>query len=307
MRHIRSLAGISLGKTWLTIGVFDGVHRGHQQILKALTEGAHAQGAQAVVLSFYPHPAAVLGKREIKYLTPPDEKAALLETHCHADVLITHPFDRAVAVLSPEAFIAKLKKHLDLQKLLVGYDFALGKNRIGDAAYLKEMGKKDGYVVQQFAPLYADDGKIISSTLVRATLADGNLVAVTKLLGQPYALTGKVIPGDGRGRTIGVPTANIAVPPEKALPPKGVYACYAVLNGKKHPAVTNLGVHPTFTPDKVDANIEAHLLDFDGDLYGKELKLEFIDRLRLEKKFDGVEALLKQIYADIAKAREILV
>ncbi len=306
MRHIRSLENISLGKTWLTIGVFDGVHRGHQQILKALTEGAHAHGAQAVVLSFYPHPVAVLGKRAIKYLTLPEEKAALLKSICDVDALITHPFDGNVAALSPEAFIAKLQKHLSLQKLLVGYDFALGKNRIGDAAYLKEMGEKDGYAVQQFPPLYAKNGKIISSTLVRETLADGNLVAANELLGHPHTLTGKVTHGDGRGSKLGIPTANIEAPAEKALPPNGVYACYVEIDGVKHLAVTNLGIRPTFTPDKVEANIEAHLLDFKGNLYGKELRLEFIEHLRAEKKFNGVDELLKQIHADIAKARDLL-
>ena len=168
MYHHRSLEGISLGKTWLTVGVFDGIHRGHQEILKTLSAGAHQAGVKAVVLSFYPHPAAILGKRaDIKYLTPPDEKAALLEAVCDIDLLITHPFDRSVAALSPEAFIAKLQKHLDLQKIFVGYDFALGKNRIGDAAYLTQMGLKDGYAVQEFPPLCDDDGIVISSTRVR--------------------------------------------------------------------------------------------------------------------------------------------
>ena len=305
MRHLRSLEGITLGKTWLTVGVFDGIHRGHQEILKALTAGAHQANASAVVLSFYPHPAAVLGKRaDLKYLTPPDEKADLLAS-CGVDVLITHPFDRSVAALSPEDFMAKLHNHFDLQKMLVGYDFALGKNRIGDAAYLQAMGIKDGYAVQQFAPLQ-DAGGIISSSRVRETLADGNVAAANRLLGHPYVLSGSVVHGDGRGRKLNIPTANIEVSPEKAIPANGVYACYVYVDGVKQPAVTNVGIRPTFTPDKAEANIEAHLLDFDSDLYERELRLEFIEHLRPEKKFNGIDELLAQIHADIEKAKEIL-
>jgi riboflavin kinase/FMN adenylyltransferase len=306
MRHLRSLNNISLGKTWLTVGVFDGIHRGHQEILKNLSAGAHQVSALAVVLSFYPHPAAVLGKRtDLKYLTPPDEKATLLGALCDVDVLITHPFDHAVAALSPEIFMAELQKHLDLQKLLVGYDYALGKNRVGDAAYLTQLGLRDGYIVQQFAPLYDGVG-IISSTRVRETLADGNVAAANQLLGHPYALTGNVVRGDGRGRKLNIPTANIEVSSEKAIPANGVYACYVYVDGIKHAAVTNVGIRPTFTPDKADANIEAHLLDYDADLYEQNLRLEFIERLRPEKKFNGVDELLKQIHTDIAKAKEIL-
>ena len=305
MRHLRSLEGISLGKTWLTIGVFDGMHRGHQEIIKVLTAGAHSTGASAVVLSFYPHPAAVLGKRtQLKYLSPPDEKAELLAV-CGADVLITHPFDQQVASLAPEAFMANLQRHLEIEKLLVGYDFALGKDRQGDGDYLKQMGLKDGYAVQQFAPLQDDEG-IISSTRVRETLADGNVVAANQLLGHPYALSGSVIHGDGRGRKINIPTANIEISSEKAIPANGVYACYVYVDDVKHPAVTNVGIRPTFTPDKAEANIEAHILDFDGDLYEKKLHLEFIDFLRPEKKFNGVDELLTQIHLDIEKARKIL-
>ena len=300
MRHLRSLEGISLGKTWLTIGVFDGIHRGHQAILKALTAGAHNAGASAVVLSFYPHPAAVLGKRpDLKYLTPPDEKAELLAT-CDVDVLFTHPFDRQVAARSPEDFMVNLHNHLDLQKMLVGYDFALGKDRVGDAAYLQKMGLADGYDVQQFAPLHDDEGAI-SSSRIRAALADGNVVAAKQLLGHPYALTGSVVHGDGRGRKINIPTANIEVLPEKAIPTNGVYACYVYVDDVKHSAVTNVGIRPTFTPDKAEANIEAHLLDFKGDLYEKKLRLEFIDHLR-EQFINAVEFFLWAQMIDEFKA-----
>ncbi len=305
MRHLHTLQGISLGKTWLTIGVFDGVHRGHQKILKALTAGAKANGAVAVVLSFYPHPATILGKsKDFKCLSSPDEKADLLDSY-GVDVLISHPFSVEIASLSPEAFMGNLQKHLELENLLVGYDFALGKNRQGDATYLAEMGRKDGYAVERFEPFLDDEG-IISSTRVRDALLDGNVLTANQLLGHPYLLTGKVIRGDGRGRKINIPTANIDVSSEKAIPANGVYACFVYADGIRHLAVTNIGIRPTFTPDKAEANIEAHLLDFKGDLYDKTLKLEFIAHLRPEKKFSGVEELLAQIHADIKKAREIL-
>jgi riboflavin kinase/FMN adenylyltransferase len=305
MRHLHTLQGISLGKTWLTIGVFDGVHRGHQKILKALTAGAKANGAVAVVLSFYPHPAAILGRsKDFKCLSSPDEKADLLDAY-GVGVLITHPFSAEIASLSPEAFMGNLQKHLELEKLLVGYDFALGKDRQGNATYLTEMGRKDGYAVERFEPFLDDDG-IISSTRVRDALLDGNVLTANQLLGHPYLLTGKVVHGDGRGRKINIPTANIDVSSEKAIPANGVYACYVYVDGMRHLAVTNIGIRPTFTPDKAEANIEAHLLDFKGDLYDKILKLEFIAHLRPEKKFSGVEELFTQIHADIKKAREIL-
>lgn len=303
MRHLRSLQGITLGKTWLTIGVFDGIHRGHQEILKALTAGAKDTHASAVVLSFYPHPAAVLGKRaQLKYLSPPAEKAELLAA-CGVDLLITLPFNQQVAALSPEAFMANLQMHLDIEMLLVGYDFALGKDRQGDATYLRKLGLANGYEIRRFEPLGDDDG-VISSTRVRDALAAGNVAAARQLLGHPYALRGSVIHGDGRGRKINIPTANIDVSPEKAIPANGVYACWVYVDDVKHPAVTNVGIRPTFTPDKAEANIEAHLLDFDGDLYEKDLSLEFIDHLRPEKKFNGVDELLKQIHADIEKTKK---
>lgn len=305
MLHLRSLEELSSEKTWLTIGVFDGVHRGHQEIINHLRAGAKEAKASALVISFAPHPAVVLGKRkDLKYLTLPDEKAELIEK-LGVDIFITHPFNQQIAALSAEEFMSEIQARIKLEKLLIGYDFALGKDRQGDAEHLAALGKKAGYTVQTFERVLVG-GETISSSRVRAALADGRVRDANKYLGRPYALRGSVVHGDGRGRKINIPTANIETSPQKTIPLNGVYACWAYVRGKKHRAVTNIGIRPTFTPDKEQANIEAHLLGFKDEIYEEELKLEFISRLRDEKKFASVDELLEQIRADISKAQEIL-
>ena len=305
MRHISSLQELSPQKTWLTIGVFDGVHRGHQEILRALVAEARKNNATAVVISFHPHPAAVLGKRSaLKYLSLPDEKAEILAV-LGVDTLLTYPFDKKVANRSAAEFMQEIQERIDLQALFIGYDFALGKNRQGDAAYLAERGRETGYALRRFEPLREGE-QTISSSLVRAALADGRVRDAYQLLGRPYTLRGSVIRGDGRGRKINVPTANIRVAAEKLIPANGVYATLAEVRGKSYPAVTNIGIRPTFTPQQKEANIETHLLDFHGDIYEQELKLSFLAHLRDEKKFNSVDELLDQIHADIDAAKKVI-
>jgi riboflavin kinase/FMN adenylyltransferase len=241
----------------------------------------------------------------VKYLTLPEEKAEIL-AEMGVDFLLTHPFSTEVTGLSAEAFMESIQAKVGLEKLLIGYDFSLGKNRQGDAKYLSKLGERDGYIVQAFPPV-SDVTGIISSSRVRDALVDGKVRDAHQLLGHPYALSGSVIRGDGRGRKINIPTANIEVPDEKIVPLNGVYACWASVLGEKYPAVTNIGIRPTFTPDKERANIETHILDFSKDIYGEELKLEFISRLRDEKKFGSVDELLTQIRVDIEKAQEVLI
>lgn len=304
MTHYSSLTDVSLPASWLTIGVFDGVHLGHQEIIRSLTAGAHANGVPAVVLTFSPHPALVLGGVQIKCLTTPEERADLL-TSLGVDVVITHPFDKDVAHLSPEEFMGQIKKQLGLQKLLVGYDFALGRNRAGDVNRLTEIGKTLGYDVLPVAPIQ-HKGRILSSTAIRQQIADGNVSEAAADLGRNYSVSGPIIRGDGRGRTIGIPTANVDVPFEKAVPANGVYACWVTARGEKHKAVTNIGVRPTFTTGEVVPRVEAHILDYDADLYDQTITVEFVERLRGEQKFAGIDALLAQIKLDIARAKEIL-
>jgi riboflavin kinase/FMN adenylyltransferase len=221
------------------------------------------------------------------------------------DVVITYPFDKQTAALGPEEFMVQIKQHLGLQKLLVGYDFALGHNRSGDVARLTEIGHKMGYDVLPVAAVQLD-GQILSSSLIRQQIKDGDVAGAAHKLGRYYAVGGPIIRGDGRGRTIGVPTANIAVPREKAIPGNGVYACHALVGAQKHKAVVNIGVRPTFTSGEVLPHVEAHLLDFAADIYDQVLRLEFVERLRGEQKFPSIEALVAQIKVDITKAKDVL-
>jgi riboflavin kinase/FMN adenylyltransferase len=304
MRHYRSLEEVNLQNSWLTVGVFDGVHRGHQQIIKRLTAGAHAHDAPAVVLTFDPHPASVLGGHDIKCLTLPDERADLLK-QLGVDVVITQRFTRELSTVTAYDFMSLLTRQLGLKHLLIGYDFALGKGREGNAARLTEIGSEFGYRVEVVSAL-SDESGVISSTAIRKLIEVGNVGEAAHLLGHFYSLHGPVIRGDGRGRTIDVPTANIAYADDKMIPAKGIYACWAYWNGQKHLAAINIGTNPTFTPDKETPNVEAHLLDFRREIYGEDLRLEFVARLRDERKFDSVEALLEQIWKDVEATRRIL-
>ncbi len=305
MQYYRSLEQVSLQNSWLTVGVFDGVHRGHQQIIKRLTAGAHEQGVPAVVLTFEPHPAKLFGRSEIKLLTLPDERAELLATF-GVDVVITHPFDQAVANTTAFDFVQQLKSWLGVSHLVLGYDSTLGKNREGNATRLREIGSELGYTVEVVSAL-SDESGVISSTEIRKLIEIGNVAEATRLMGHPYSLHGPVIHGDARGRTINVPTANISYSHEdKMIPANGIYACWAYLNGQKYRAATNIGINPTFTPDKRIPNVEAHLLDFKREIYGEDVKLEFVARLRNELKFDSVDKLLEQIWKDVEDTKRIL-
>lgn len=304
MPHHTSLEAVSLTDSWLTIGVFDGLHRGHQQILRQLTAGAHQSGAPAVLLTFNPHPAYVLAGREIPCLTTPEERAELAFA-LGVDEVITLPFTRELAARTAEDFMAELKARLGLRMLLIGYDFALGRGRAGNFARLREIGRELGYEVQAIEAVRFEQ-EIISSTLIREQLAAGDVRRAALALGRPYAVRGLVVPGDGRGRQIGIHTANVEAPAGKLLPANGVYAAWARRDGQRHAAVVNIGLRPTFTGGKAQPRLEAHLLHFSGDLYGSTLAIEFVERLRGEQKFPSVEALVGQIRADIARAQEIL-
>jgi riboflavin kinase/FMN adenylyltransferase len=303
MQHYHSLDDIRLHNAWLTIGIFDGVHRGHQEILLPLVTQAHAAGEPAVVLTFNPHPAVVLGgKTDFKLLTLPDERAALLGS-CGVDVVITQTFDRALADQTAGEFMRHLAGSLGLSRLFIGYDTALGRGREGNAARLTEIGTELGYSVQAVPPL-KDEAGIISSTRIRAAISAGNVSAAASDLSRFYSISGTVIHGDGRGHTLNLPTANIQIPQGKVLPAYGIYATRAWVAGQAYPAATSLGVRPTFyTSDPPAPTIEAHLLDFKRDLYGQEVRVEFVEYLRPEGKYPTVQALMEQIQKDIVQTR----
>jgi riboflavin kinase/FMN adenylyltransferase len=294
----------------LTIGAFDGVHRGHQALIGEMVTRAQASAKAAVVLTFFPHPSVVLrGRRPSFYLTTPEEKAEALLA-LRVDALVTHPFSLEVAAIRAADFVDRLVAHTRLSELWCGEDFALGHNREGTVEFLRAEGQRKGFEVVVVPPTLID-GEVISSTRIRQTLRDGAVEQAARYLGRPFRLAGQVVEGAKRGRQLGIPTANLAIWDEHAVPAVGVYACRAAAGGTHRPdgqvqAVVNIGFRPTFEGGEARPVVEAHLLDFTGDLYGQTLQLEFAARLRPEQKFPGVEALLAQIRQDIVQARQIL-
>jgi riboflavin kinase / FMN adenylyltransferase len=299
MSHYRTLNEVTLQNSRLTIGVFDGVHRGHQQIIQRLVAES-----PSVVLTFFPHPASVLSGQEIKCLTTPDERADLL-TQFGVDVVITEPFTRELSAVSAYDFMSRLTSRLGVRHLLIGYDFALGKGREGNAARLTEIGRELGYTVE-VVPAVGDESGVISSTEIRKLVSVGDVKAAADLLGHLYPLSGTVIHGDHRGRSIGFPTANLDYPTDKALPSNGIYACWAWLGAERFAAAINVGLRPTVKSDQTVPNVEAYLLDFDREIYGQHLRLDFVARLRDELKFDSLDALIEQMHGDVEKTRQIL-
>ncbi|MBL8055518.1 MAG: bifunctional riboflavin kinase/FAD synthetase [Anaerolineales bacterium] len=307
MQHVASLADLRLDRpAFVTIGAFDGVHRGHQALIGAMARQAHAAGQAAVVITFYPHPSVFLrGRRPSFYLSTPEAKAEYL-ADLGVDALVTHTFDAAFAAITAGAYVDQLRQSARLRELWCGPDFALGHNREGNVAYLQAAGARLGFQVNVQTPVLID-GEIISSTRIRQCLRDGAVEEAARALGRPFRVSGEVVAGAQRGRTIGIPTANLAVSEEHALPATGVYV------GRVHgaapepvSAVANIGFRPTFNSAEPRLTLEAHLLDFSGDLYGRRLSLAFQARLRPEMKFPGVEALVAQIQSDIAAARHVL-
>lgn len=305
MQHYRSLSHVKLQNTWLTIGTFDGVHIGHQQIIRHLIQGSNKTGGKTVVVTFFPHPAIFLGKRENPhYLTSPEERARLLG-EAGIDVVITIPFNEKIANQPPKLFVTQLKNKLGFTHLVVGPDFALGKDREGNVSKLQELSQEMGYFLDVLQPLESG-GYTVSSSLVREALTNGEVEEASRLLGRPYLLRGRIVHGDGRGRSIGIPTANLAYWKEQALPKNGVYVCKAIIDGETWKSVVNIGYRPTFNDQKPDLHIEAHLIGFQGNIYGSELELLFIHHLRDEKRFTGIDELLAQIRQDINRAQTML-
>jgi len=305
MQHYRALDDVHIEDVWLTIGSYDGVHLGHQSIIQEIIKKARANNGRAVVVTFYPHPAAILRGRNLPfYLSSPEEKANMLGK-LGIDAVISHPFNRDVANKSARQFILDLRKHLQIQHLQVGHDFAMGKDRAGDISILRKLGEEFSFSVEQSPPI-KQDGSLISSSKIRFLLGVGQTKEAAQLLGRNYQVQGIVEIGDQRGRKLGFPTANLAIWAEKIIPTAGVYASWAKLRGKTWKAVTNIGVRPTFESVPVPPRVETHLLDFDQDIYGESIQVEFVSRLRDEQRFSSVDSLVAQIHQDSASARKVL-
>lgn len=307
MQHICDLADIQLERCDLTIGSFDGVHVGHQALIEKMVAHSRQYENPAVVLTFFPHPSVVLrGRKPAFYITRPQEKAELLGD-LGVDYVITQPFNKELSKVSAMDFVDRLRAQLRFQDLWIGEDFALGHDRQGDRTYLANLGREIGFKLHIVAPVFMG-GEVVSSTRVREALRSGDVGRVETYLGRPFKLPGRVVVGAGRGKGLGIPTANLEIWDQRAYPRSGVYACLARIDSgqERWKSVTNIGIRPTFENNESEAVVEAHLLDFEGDLYGKEIELEFVARLRDERKFANAEALLARISRDIQRANAIL-
>ncbi len=293
---------LSSGGAVVTIGSFDGVHRGHQGLVRRLVECSRREGLSAGLITFHPHPSAVLTPHApTLYLTALEEKVSLLE-ELGLDWVAVLSFTDRLARTPARDFMRMSLERFNLRIVWVGDDFALGYRRRGDVHALREMGREMGFRVHVVAPVTNGEARI-SSTRIRALLFDGRVEDAARLLGRRYALFGEVIHGARRGRRIGFPTANIKVPHGRVVPANGVYATYALLGAERYCSVTNVGVRPSF--DHGARSVEAHLLDFDRDIYGRQLRIEFVARLRDEQRFDNIGELIVQIGRDVEEARQI--
>ncbi len=294
----------------MTIGAYDGVHEGHKAVIAATKALATERGLQSAVVTFDPHPAQLLRPESApKLLTGLDQKLELLDA-CGVDTVVVVPFDRARAKETAEAFVVGvLVECLQARAVVVGHDFHFGKDRAGNVDVLTKLGIEYDFQVEGIQLLPRPDGKVesVSSTAIRRALAGGEVRTAAALLGRNHELRGAVVGGDQRGRTIGFPTANVAVPMERAKPADAVYAAwYLRPDGARYPAAVNVGKRPTFYQEAEHSLVEAHLIGFNGDLYGEVARVQFVELIRSEQRFDGIEALKTQLDLDIAKASDLL-
>ena len=289
-------------ETVLTIGVFDGVHRGHSHLLQRLISLARPS-FQPAVLTFTNHPVTVLQPdRQVSFLTTASEKERLLKA-AGIELVVSLEFSSELAQLSAGEFVSLLVEKLNMKGLVVGPDFALGRNREGTTERLAELGMQMGFFVDVLDPLLLG-GELVKSRVIRQKILEGDVSATCRLLGREYSLSGTVITGDRRGRELGFPTANVDVDKAMALPADGIYASWAVVDGARQPSATSIGVRPTF--GLTDRLVEVYILDFDGDLYGRELEVQFVEKLRDQEAFGSLDALVEQINQDVANTRETL-
>ncbi|WP_424765746.1 bifunctional riboflavin kinase/FAD synthetase [Paenibacillus sp. sgz302251] len=302
---LNGLSMLSLDKPLsIAIGHFDGVHRGHQNVIRKAVMEAKKADMLSAVLTFDPHPKEVLGQGDQYYrcLTPLDVKTALF-TELGVDLVFIMRFNIEFSAVSPERFVDDVLRTLHAKQVVVGFDFNFGHRGSGDTEALKRLGHPD-IAVHVIEPLF-ENGVKVSSTYVRESLEQGDLEMAERLLGRPYEVTGTVVHGDGRGRTIGFPTANLEFAHPYIAPRLGVYAITAWLDDQFYSGVLNHGLKPTFNKQDIRPVMEAHLFDFEGDIYGRQISIQFRSFIRPEQKFNSVDELVKQIELDSQKAREI--
>lgn len=284
-------------KTIVTLGTFDGVHIGHNAILDKICNTATKENLESVILTFFPHPRLIVSDNyDIKLLNTIDEKSILLEKKGIQNFII-HPFDKTFSELSPREFVTQvLVEKLNIQKIIIGHDHKFGKNRAADFNDLTNFGKEFGFEVEEISAQQINE-VAVSSTKIRNSLLEGNIPLANEYLGYPYILTGNVIKGNQLGRTIGFPTANIEIPEDyKLIPKNGVYIVTTIVNNETVLGMMNIGVKPTLGENKL--SIEVHLLNFNKDIYNQKIKVNVLERLRDEQKFESFDALKLQLELD---------
>ncbi|MDF2590210.1 MAG: hypothetical protein K0S41_4052 [Anaerocolumna sp.] len=301
MEYIAGKTDFQLHNSAVSLGKFDGIHRGHQLLLNKLLEQKEF-GLSAVMFTFMFHPNNLFSDKEIELIYTEEEKKYMLE-QSGLDVLISYPFTEETASMEPETFISEvLIKKIGAKKIVVGSDFCFGHKRKGNVDFLKEKAEQYGYELIVFDKIMADD-HVISSSYIRTEIAEGHMENTKELLGRPYSIIGQVQHGRKIGRTIGFPTTNLLPPSNKLLPPNGVYASVTTIDGKKYTGVTNVGFNPTVgkTPEK---RVETFIFDFDEDLYGKMIEVSLYALEREEVKFNSIDELKEQMNKDIVFGRE---
>jgi len=305
MRLVHTIAALGAGprKACLSLGFFDGVHLGHQQIIRQTIADARQHDALALVISFDRHPNTVVAPERVPPLIYSLPQKLMQIELLGADALLLLHFDQAFSLQSGEEFIRTLARDLgQIQSICVGVNFSFGHKRSGNVELLRKLGAELNFTVHGMAAVSLD-GKAVSSTRIREAIAAGRLDDASQMLGRAYSLSGEVVRGDGLGRQLGFPTANIDTS-GLVLPPKGVYAVRAELPNGSHRALLNIGIRPTLESPKPRLQVEAHLLDYSGELYGKTVEVVFVDKLRSECKFNSIEELREQIAKDIVQARQ---
>ena len=307
MQIIRSIPELSQlpGPLFLAIGVFDGVHRGHQAVISTSAQHARSANGTPVVVTFDPHPMKVLRPREAPHLLTATQHKIRLIRDLGVEHLLIIKFDKTFAATSPEDFVQQLVTHSKpLREICVGHEWSFGKGRRGNLALLRKLGAQFDFDVVGIPAVTLRNGEAVSSTAIRHAIEAGDLVRAAEMLGREYTILGTVVRGENLGKKIGFPTANLSAHSEQ-FPPNGVYFAQATLNGSIYPGVVNLGYRPTVSSDKAERVLEIYLLDFDHDIYGKHIEVRFVQYLRPEQKFENLDALARQIEFDVQQARKL--